>query len=133
MRRHAITASTASELSRAILDRIPHHARFVLIGEASHGTREFYQQRADISKLLIEERGFDAVLAESDFPDAYRVNKYVRGLSKEQSANEALGDYTVSLITCCWAELFCSWAAHHPRFHNKYAQEARIDTAWNLF
>jgi erythromycin esterase-like protein len=99
VKRHAITAKTASEFTSAIVERIPQHARFVLIGEASHGTREFYQQRAEISKLLIEERGFDAVLAESDFPDAYRVNKYVRGLSKDQTANEALGEYTVSLLT----------------------------------
>jgi len=54
-------------------------ARFVLIGEASHGTHEFYRERAQITKRLIREKGFDAVAIEADWPDAYRVNRYVRG------------------------------------------------------
>jgi erythromycin esterase-like protein len=54
-------------------------ARFVLIGEASHGTHEFYRERARITKRLIEENGFTAVAVEADWPDAYRVDRYVRG------------------------------------------------------
>jgi erythromycin esterase-like protein len=54
-------------------------ARFVLIGEASHGTHEFYRERAQITKRLIKEKGFTAVAVEADWPDAYRVNSYVRG------------------------------------------------------
>ena len=54
-------------------------ARFVLIGEASHGTHEFYRIRAQISKRLIAEHGFNAVAVEADWPDAYRVNRFVRG------------------------------------------------------
>jgi erythromycin esterase-like protein len=53
--------------------------RFVLLGEASHGTHEFYDLRAEITKRLIEEQGLDAVAVEADWPDAYRVNRYVRG------------------------------------------------------
>nr|WP_228021576.1 erythromycin esterase family protein [Romeria gracilis] len=53
-------------------------ARFVLIGEASHGTHEFYRERAEITKRLIQEKGFTAVAVEADWPDAYRVNRYVR-------------------------------------------------------
>ena len=45
-------------------------ARFVLIGEASHGTHEFYKIRADLTKRLIKERGFNAVAVEADWPDA---------------------------------------------------------------
>ncbi|MER3437760.1 MAG: erythromycin esterase, partial [Chloroflexota bacterium] len=45
-------------------------ARFVLIGEATHGTDEFYRLRAELTKRLIAERGFDAVAAEADWPDA---------------------------------------------------------------
>src|SRR5207253_508011 len=56
-------------------------ARFVLLGEASHGTHEFYQQRAEITKRLIAEKGFTAVAVEADWPDAYRINRYVRGRS----------------------------------------------------
>ena len=52
-------------------------ARFVLIGEASHGTHEFYRIRAQISKRLIAQRGFHAVAVEADWPDAYRVNRFV--------------------------------------------------------
>src|SRR5258707_2801818 len=55
-------------------------AHFVLIGEASHGTHEFYQERASITRRLITEKGFTAVAVEADWPDAYRVNRYVRGI-----------------------------------------------------
>jgi erythromycin esterase-like protein len=49
-------------------------ARLVLLGEASHGTHEFYRERAQITKRLITEKGFTAVAVEADWPDAYRVN-----------------------------------------------------------
>jgi len=68
-------------------------ARFVLLGEASHGTSEFYRERAQITKRLITEKGFRAVAVEADWPDAYRVNRYVRGASADASANDALGDF----------------------------------------
>jgi erythromycin esterase-like protein len=68
-------------------------ARFVLLGEASHGTHEFYRERAQITKRLIAEKGFRAVAVEADWPDAYRVNRYVRGASDDASANDALGDF----------------------------------------
>src|SRR5258708_28511754 len=65
-------------------------AHMVLIGEASHGTSEFYAARAHMTRRLIEERGFCAVAAEGDWPDAYRVNRYVRGESTDATAEEAL-------------------------------------------
>ncbi len=65
-------------------------AQFVLIGEATHGTSEFYEARADMTRRLIEERGFCAVAAEADWPDAYRVNRYVHGADGDGSAEEAL-------------------------------------------
>ena len=68
-------------------------ARFVLIGEASHGTHEFYDVRADITKRLIEEKGFNAVIAEADWPDAYRVNRYARGLNDDSDADGALSGF----------------------------------------
>lgn len=68
-------------------------ARFVLIGEASHGTHEFYSTRAQITRRLIEEMGFTAVLVEADWPDAYRVNRYVRGFDDDEDANAALGRF----------------------------------------
>lgn len=65
-------------------------ARFVLLGEATHGTQEFYAERATITKRLIEEKGFNAVVVEADWPDALRVHRYVRGRSEDHSANKAL-------------------------------------------
>ena len=53
-------------------------ASFVLLGEASHGTHEFYSTRAEITRRLIAEKGFQAVAVEADWPDAYRVNRYVQ-------------------------------------------------------
>ena len=60
-----------------LLERIG-NARVVLIGEASHGTSEFYRLRAQITRRLIEEKGFNIVAAEADWPDAAKVDHYVR-------------------------------------------------------
>src|SRR5216117_888941 len=68
-------------------------ARFVLIGEASHGTHEFYEQRAEITQRLIEEKQFTAVAVEADWPDAYRINRFVRGYPGDGEASEALSDF----------------------------------------
>ena len=67
--------------------------RFVLIGEASHGTHEFYRERARLTRRLIDEHGFTAVAVEADWPDAYRVHRYVMGRSADADANEALADF----------------------------------------
>ncbi|MEN9936234.1 MAG: hypothetical protein RLZZ387_2813 [Chloroflexota bacterium] len=68
-------------------------ARLVLIGEASHGTHEFYAARAAITRRLIAERGFGGVVAEADWPDAERVDCFVRARSGDQDADAALGDF----------------------------------------
>jgi erythromycin esterase-like protein len=65
-------------------------ARLVLIGEATHGTHEFYEQRAEITKRLIQEKNFTAVAVEADFPDAYRINRFVRGVDNDRTPEEAL-------------------------------------------
>jgi erythromycin esterase-like protein/adenine/guanine phosphoribosyltransferase-like PRPP-binding protein len=67
--------------------------RFVLIGEATHGTDEFYRERAELTKRLIAEGGFTAVAVEADWPDAYRLNRFVRGESEDRSAEEALSEF----------------------------------------
>jgi erythromycin esterase-like protein len=76
----------------ALLDFVG-DARFVLLGEASHGTLEFYRERARITRRLIEERGFTLLAVEADWPDAYRVNRWVRGESGDSTALEALADF----------------------------------------
>jgi erythromycin esterase-like protein len=68
-------------------------ARFVLIGEASHGTHEFYCLRAELTQRLVEEHGFGAVAVEADWPDAYRVDRFVRGLGDDAGAVEALAGF----------------------------------------
>src|SRR3954470_13173143 len=77
----------------ALLDSIG-DASLVLIGEASHGTHEFYRTRAELTKALITEKGFNVVAVEADWPDAYRVNRWVRHASHEPDAETALGDFT---------------------------------------
>src|SRR5205807_1160311 len=54
------------------------NARFVMIGEATHGTHEFYQTRIEITQQLIEQKGFMAVAIEGDWPDAHRVHRYLQ-------------------------------------------------------
>ncbi|HZI17639.1 MAG TPA: erythromycin esterase family protein [Pyrinomonadaceae bacterium] len=76
----------------ALLERIG-DARFVLLGEASHGTEEFYRARAEITERLIREKGFAAVAVEADWPDAYRVNRYVRGEGEDEDGRAALGGF----------------------------------------
>ena len=68
-------------------------ARFALLGEASHGTQEFYRERAAITQRLILEKGFTAIAVEADWPDALRVNRYVRGLGDDADAAGALAGF----------------------------------------
>ncbi|HEX7058479.1 MAG TPA: erythromycin esterase family protein [Solirubrobacterales bacterium] len=98
-------------------------AGVVLLGEASHGTHEFYRERALITRRLIEERGFRAVAVEADWPDAYRVNRYVRGAAEDADAEEALRGFR-RFPTWMWrnAEVldFVGWL----RAHNEGMSEA---------
>ena len=73
--------------------RLAGNSRFVLIGEASHGTHEFYRVRAQITKRLIAEQGFQAVAVEADWPDAYRVNQFVKFEGDDEDATDALGGF----------------------------------------
>ncbi len=75
-----------------LLERVG-DAHFVLLGEASHGTHEFYRVRAAITKRLIHEKGFSAVAVEADWPDAYRVNRFIRGQGTDADAADALGAF----------------------------------------
>jgi erythromycin esterase len=69
-------------------------SEYVLLGEASHGTSEFYQWRSEISKRLIKEKGFSFIAVEGDWPDCYKVNKYVKGISDTyKTAKELLHSF----------------------------------------
>jgi erythromycin esterase-like protein len=69
-------------------------ASLVLVGEASHGTREFYQTRAELTKALVLRKGFNIVAVEADWPDAYRANRWVRHASEDRDADAALEAFT---------------------------------------
>jgi erythromycin esterase len=80
---------TPSDLD-PLLDRIG-DSRFVLLGEASHGTSEFYRWRTAITRRLVEERGFSFVAVEGDWPDCHRVNRFVKHLREPaESAEQVL-------------------------------------------
>ena len=91
--------STRSQwiLNRAaqrLLEAIDPAASLVLIGEATHGTQEFYRIRADLTRALIQQRGFNLVAVEADWPDAYRANQWVRLHGDDSTAEDALADFT---------------------------------------
>jgi erythromycin esterase-like protein len=74
---------------QSLLDNIG-NSRFVLMGEASHGTHEFYQARIDITRELIENKGFMAVAIEGDWPDVYQMHRYIQGAGDANDPISAL-------------------------------------------
>jgi erythromycin esterase-like protein len=94
-------------------------ARVVLLGEASHGTHEFYRERARVTRRLITELGFSAVAIEGDWPDAHRVDRYARGAGSDRDAEEALRGFR-RFPTWMWRNAdvldFVGWLrAHNDR------------------
>jgi erythromycin esterase-like protein len=100
-----------SSLLKAIGD-----SRFVMIGEASHGTHEFYQTRIEITQQLIKHKGFMAVAIEGDWPDAHRVHRYLQGRDEVQDAENALEDFK-RFPTWMWRNTtmpsFLKWLREH--------------------
>jgi len=92
VRRRAVPLKGDPAQYDALLEGIG-DARVVLLGEATHGTHEFYRERAFITRRLIEEKGFNGVAVEADWPDAYRVNRYIRGSGADQDAVGALAGF----------------------------------------
>ncbi len=101
VRRFALPLSTAADLT-PLIDRIG-NARYVLLGEASHGTSEYYQWRAQISERLIREKGFSFVAVEGDWPDCYRVNRYVKQYADSGSDAREVLETFVRWPTWMWA------------------------------
>jgi erythromycin esterase-like protein len=95
LREQVLPLRTEDDLD-AVLDHIG-DASLVLMGEASHGTRDFYHLRASLSKRLIVERGFDAIAVEADWPDALQVSRFVQlcdtGAGADQTADQALSGF----------------------------------------
>lgn len=91
--RHAALWFTPSEAGLAPLLDLIGDARVVLIGEATHGTDEFYRIRANLTSALVRTRQFNVVAVEADWPDAWRANRWVRHQSDEPNAVAALDDF----------------------------------------
>ncbi|MGH8078041.1 MAG: erythromycin esterase family protein, partial [Lysobacter sp.] len=118
VKRAALPMGGSTDDYDALLSRVG-DASLVLLGEASHGTHEFYRIRADITRRLIEEKGFTAVAIEGDWPDAYRVNRFVRDKGSDPDADAALSGFK-RFPTWMWRNTdvlaFVSWLrAHNDR------------------
>ena len=111
----ALPLEHAADLD-ALVDRVG-DARYVLIGEASHGTSDYYRWRAEITRRLITERGFSFVGVEGDWPDCFRVNRWVKGRAdQDRTAPQVLEDFE-RWPTWMWANeevaAFVDWLRHH--------------------
>src|ERR687894_2072428 len=100
-------------------------ARYVLLGEASHGTSEFYTWRTGISKRLILEKGFSFIAVEGDWPDCYRVNRYVRGYENAGASAEEVLHAFERWPTWMWANREVVELAEWLRRHNQDLPEER--------
>ena len=90
---HALHPVDAGNNALTALAQRAARAQIVLIGEASHGTRDFYAMRAALTERLISAHGFRAVALEADWPDTFRAHRYVTGRSDDADASEALSDF----------------------------------------
>jgi erythromycin esterase-like protein len=98
----------------AMFDRFG-DARVVLLGEASHGTSEFYRARAAISKRLIERHGFNIVAAEADWPDAATIDRYVRHREPREGETRAFERFPMWM----WRNREFDWFIRWMRRHNE--------------
>lgn len=91
-------------------------AKYVLLGEASHGTHEYYTWRAQISKRLIKEKGFSFIAVEGDWPDCYKINKWIKNPEDHQKIQDVLSQFK-RWPTWMWANweiaAFASWLKQH--------------------
>lgn len=90
-------------------------ARVVLIGEATHGTSEFYSLRADITRELIEKKGFDFVAIEGDWPDAARIDHYVRHFEYKPSEWTAFSRFPTWMWRNREVRTFVDWMREHNK------------------
>jgi erythromycin esterase-like protein len=91
-----------SEDLQSLMDAIG-EAKIVLLGEASHGTAEYYDWRTEISRKLVETKGFSFIAVEGDWPSCYEVNRYIKGRSKHHSAEAMLQESFQRWPTWMWA------------------------------
>jgi erythromycin esterase len=92
-------------------------ARIVMLGEASHGTHEYYTWRSHITKRLIAEKGFNFIVVEGDWPDCYHLNRYIKGHAPAANAGEVLHTFD-RWPTWMWANWEISALAQWMKKHN---------------
>jgi erythromycin esterase len=125
LRRAAKPLATPDDLD-PLLDAIG-DARFVLLGEATHGTSDFYTWRAEISKRLIREKGFSFIAVEGDWPDCYRVNRYAKWMSDAGTSAEAVLHAFERWPTWMWANREVVDLVEWLRAHNhRLPQEQQV-------
>src|SRR5829696_3554886 len=105
-----------------LLERIG-DARYVLLGEASHGTHEYYLWRARLSRRLIEEKGFRFIAVEGDWPDCFAVNRYINGERGDATAQQVLSEFR-RWPTWMWANWEIVALAEWLRAHNQGKPDA---------
>lgn len=106
--------SPGSARLSALVERVG-DARVVLIGEASHGTSEFYLLRADITKRLVEDKGFTIIAAEADWPDAARIDHYARHRDATPSEWIAFSRFPTWMWRNVEVRDFVDWLHEHNR------------------
>ncbi|SHG50234.1 Erythromycin esterase homolog [Salegentibacter echinorum] len=106
----------SSEDLDPLIDRIG-DSNYVLLGEASHGTHEYYTWRAKISKRLIEEKGFSFIAVEGDWPDCYHINRWVKNIDNSNDSIQKVLSKFKRWPTWMWANwetaAFTQWLKKH--------------------
>lgn len=126
--REAVQSASVGLQSEADLDRLLERigdSRFVLLGEASHGTSEYYTWRMRITQRLVREKGFDFIGVEGDWPDCYRVNRFIKGYANAgDSAYEVLNSFE-RWPTWMWANREVVHLAEWLHEHNMAQHERK--------
>lgn len=121
IKQHAVRFTHAEELAPIV--QAAKRAKYVLLGEASHGTSEFYTTRADLTKKLIAEHGFSFIAVEGDWPACFEVNRYIKGQAPEYAnAEEVLRSFR-RWPSWMWANdeitSLVDWLYDYNRAHSK--------------
>lgn len=115
IQKYALPYKTNEDLT-PILDAIG-DAKIVLLGEASHGTSEFYTVRAELSKRMIEEKGFTLIAVEGDWPSTQHINRFIKGYTEEQTNVKDILKVFKRWPTWMWANEeiaeFVTWLKKH--------------------
>jgi erythromycin esterase-like protein len=99
-------------------------ADIVMLGEASHGTAEFYQARAAITRMLVEHHGFNIVAVEADWPDAERIDRYVRHRTRRAYDAESFARFPEWMWRNAEFEHFVAWLRAH---NESLAPDKRVE------